>query len=673
MPPMPEGYYDRFNPTKHYERHLYRAGRVVQGAELNETQLSSIDRLKQVADALFKDGSVVRDAGINVNQDTGETRLAAGVLYARGAMRGVAPATLTVPLTGTVAVGIFLQETVVTENDDGELRDPAIDVRNYAEPGAARLKVQAVWGKFGDGSPGDFYPVYTVIDGVVQSTEPPPAIDAIGLAIAAYDRDSTGGYYISDGLLATAMADDNLGRQVYSLSSGNARVGGRQVLLAHARRIVYDAGPDLKQVLSEPHLATGGAERVNTNHAPIDTIDAVLITTQRTVSVVHGAFTGVSDILPDSPVVALVSVVQGATTYAVNSDYRLTADAVDWSPGGNEPAPGSTYQVVYQYYAQVTPSSPDVRGFNVSGAVPGTNIQISYRWRRPRIDKLCLDASGAVVWVKGTPNDTAPRPPTVSEGLLAVATVSQTWTDVTLTVGNRTVAARKVANDGVRVQTMDQLLSLEGKVDNLFALVGEQQLKTEAALSDPTTKRGTSYDNFMDDDMRDAGVAQTAAVVDGALTLAVSNVQVRTVSLNGVQTLPLNNAGIYPVISQTLRTGSMLCNPYMAYEPIPARCTLEPATDFWTETQTVWASPNTRRFTTEREVIDRVTSLGWLTRQIGVTRDVVVTSTTELVSTRTAEAQWLRQIQISFQVQGFGPGEVLNEVRFDGVSVPFTA
>jgi hypothetical protein len=337
---------------------------------------------------------------------------------------------------------------------------------------------------------------------------------------------------------------------------------------------------------------------------------------------------------------------------------------VNWSLAGAEPGPGETYTIVYRCVINVSPTSPDSTGFTVSGAVNGSTISVSYRWKRPRIDRLCLDPNGITAWVKGVPNDVSPRPPAIPTGLLPIASVNQTWV----------AATRKIEVDGVRVQTMDQIQSLETKVDNLFAVVSEQQLRTEAALSDPTTKRGIFVDNFLDDDMRDGGTPadNTAAIVDGALTLPAINVNVFTVSLPAVRTLPLNMAGTYPVIQNTLRTACMLVNPYMSYEPIPALCRLEPATDFWTETVTVWLSPITRRFTTRREVIDRVTSLGWLTRVIGVTTDVVVSTQNELVNTRTSDAEFLRQITIAFTLQGFGPGETLQTVKFDGVSIAFT-
>ena len=91
--------YNRFDPAKDYEDHRFVAGRPLQSAELNEIQAQARYKLQGVADALLKDGNIIRDAGIVVHPSTGVTDCESGAVYLRGAVRGVLPATITVPST----------------------------------------------------------------------------------------------------------------------------------------------------------------------------------------------------------------------------------------------------------------------------------------------------------------------------------------------------------------------------------------------------------------------------------------------------------------------------------------------------------------------------------------------------------------------------------------------
>ena len=59
-----EGYYNRFNTAKNYDRTMFRSGRGLQSAELNEIQENIIQKLKSVGDAIFGDGDVVEGAAI---------------------------------------------------------------------------------------------------------------------------------------------------------------------------------------------------------------------------------------------------------------------------------------------------------------------------------------------------------------------------------------------------------------------------------------------------------------------------------------------------------------------------------------------------------------------------------------------------------------------------------
>ena len=695
-------YYDRFDPADQYERHLFRAGNVLQAAELNEVQSASFDRLQRATDVLFKEGDILSGAAIVVNKTTGVTQLGNGALYLRGAVRGVAPATLTVPVTGTIWVGVYLQEAIITELEDPDLRDPAVSFRNFQEPGAARLKITPRWGYEGDGQTGDFYRIYKIIAGELYTDPPPlPNIDAIKQTVARYDRQSTGGFYVANGLMVTRLADDS-GRQIYSIADGVARVNGEEIVKQHATRLIFDPEPDARTVLLEPHVvttATGTNLRIDVNHAPIQVINDVAMVRVVTETLTHAAYSGSLDALTKVPVVQILEVKQGATTYTANSDYKLTTDKVDWTPGGAEPAPGSTYTVTYQYIDTATdPASPDETGFTVPGTITvavGGNpaaqaklvkdsiVQVNYQWAMPRYDLICLDDSGQVVTVKGVAAPYYPRVPGVPKGLLSIAVVEQRWG-----------AATRVINNGTRMVPMNELNAVNGRIDTLFALMAEERLALNLTQKDSTAKKGVFTDPFFDDDLRDQGLPQTAAIYTGVLTLGVVST-VHSQSLATPVTLDARviidtEVTVGPeeiVISQPWRTSSMKINPYDAFSPLPGVAALSPAVDYWTDFQTNWLSPVARQFDeeiwTNPETRDywiqyclnnrRCNMDQWIrSHTTVVSNEVINQAEVEKVGTRYVALQHLRPIEVRFELTGFGAGEVLQTVRFDGAVVAFT-
>lgn len=635
--------YNRFDPAKDYEDHRFIAGRPLQSAELNEIQAQARYKLQGVADALLKDGNIIRDAGIVVDPSTGVTDCESGAVYLRGAVRGVLPATITVPIVGTVAVGIRLQESIITATEDPSLLDPAPGTRAYNQQGAERTKLLPVWAWSGDTQPGEFFPVYTVTDGIVDAKEPPPQLDSVTQALARYDRDSAGGSYVVSGMVVTRLADREDGYQVYSIGSGRARVNGFGMDLNTSRRLPYNAVPVTKFIDSEPtQSSTIGAQRINVARPPIANITQVRITAQKTVNIVHGSVAGSQDPLPDTSIVAIVSVSQGATTYANPADYKLTAGKVDWTPAGAEPATGSTYSVTYQYITAVTPTAVDDTGFTVTGAVVSSLVQTSYNTKLPRIDRLCLNEDGQFVWVEGTSTDYDPVRPSIPSNLLPLAQVAQRWT-----------AASYVINDGVRVVPMQDIEALNRRLDVVINLVAQQKLAGDAAQRDAAAKKGLFVDPFLDDSLRDQGVAQSAAIVNGELILPIAGtVLTPTADITEPQTCARTQR---LALAQEARTGSMKINPYMSFGAMPALVTLTPAIDRWTTTNVTWASPITERFT------------------VGSGNMSSTSQTSQTLSTSTSSAiENLRQIDIAFRLEGFDPGENLATVTFDGLTVAAT-
>lgn len=647
-----EGYVNRFDAARNVEEVAFRTSGYrpiyLQQAELSEVQSLLADRVKGLGDALLKDGAVIRDARITVNASNGDTICESGAIYVRGAVRGVPPGAFTIPTTGTVTVGIRLTEEIETEIENPDLLGKISGAASYGQPGAARRRLIPTWGHSADGiTEGEFYPVYTVDDGTPRGTEPPPAIDSVRQAIARYDIDSAGGTYVIEGLDVRQMPDLDSGEQVYTVSAGRARVRGNAIELQTSTRLVYPAAADLRSIDSEPHASTGpAAQRINLDRTPVKSIRQVRITAEKTVNVVHGAYVGAADPLPDTSVIEIVEVKQNTTTYAQGTDYRLQAGQVDWSLPGAEVGLGSTYSVKYRYITSVTPTNVDSTGFTVEGAITGSLVLTNYDAQLPRIDRLCLNTDGRFQWVPGIAADYNPVAPTLPNHLLPVAQVRQTWG-----------AGRVTTADGTRVVPMQEIRSFGSTLEEFRQLIAEQRLHGDVALRDAAYKRGYYVDPLIDDSMRDAGVPQTASIVGGALMLPITAAITR---LPGDVSRPTSLAyNRVPVIEQVRRTGGMKINPYMAFSVMPASVSLTPAVDRWEEVASLFTSPVTRLF----DFVDPGYHEG------GIMVSGSYGTTTEQLARSSTAISTLRQISVAFSITGFGPGERLTGVIFDGLPV----
>ena len=645
---MIERYYNLFDPAKHYTQLLFRAGDGLQSRELNEIQTTLIHRLQGVADALLKDGDIVSGANLQIDADTGLVTLEAGRVYLRGAVREVPSATFTVPVDGRVAVGVRFSTRTVTELEDPNLREPAVGVRNYQEPGAGRLQETLAWGWEGsgtsDGQPGDFHAVYALDNGILENRRQPPVLDGVIASLARYDYDANG-HYVTEGLGVRFLSTDAQ-EHIFSVAEGRANIDGFKVERSQSQRLRLPIDPDLQRVSSEPQVfndSGNGSMVVTINRPPLAQVIDIKVTQQKTETVVHGAFTGSRDVLTEPTVVAVLTIQQGATTYAQGTDYKVVGDEIDWSPGGAEPAPGSSYQVTYQYIASITPTNLTDTGFKVTGVVQGSTMYIDYQWKLPRVDVLALTADGQVERIKGISQVRNPVAPTVPASRPALAEIAYDW---------RSGSEPDVRNVAIRTIKVSELTAMQRQIADLYDLMALERLRVDANIREPAAKKGLFVDNFLDDDLRDQGVAQTGAVVAGVLTLPIT-ASAQHAKDNGNALLTLDYM-LTPVIEQLSRTGAMKINPYQAFEPVPARVTLNPAVDQFTVTNTSWASDITERLITGSGVLEQV---------------VETRRSEQVLASSSEQAQFLRALQVAYRVEGFGPSEALADLRFDGIGI----
>ena len=130
------------------------------------------------------------------------------------------------------------------------------------------------------------------------------------------------------------------------------------------------------------------------------------------------------------------------------------------------------------------------------------------------------------------------------------------------------------------------------------------------------------------------------------------------------------------MLEQLLRTTDMKDNPYQAFEPVPAKVTLNLAVDRWTEVNTSWSSPITRRFSQFTSPLTRTSIVGSGNRSVVQSRTtsnvllrVQRSESSELLSSTSVNAEFMRQITQRFEIEGFDPGEELETLLFDGIEI----
>jgi hypothetical protein len=638
--------YQRTRPNT--EDVVFREGQqfYAQGAELNEAQAILRAKTQRVGNLTAKDGDRVEGCSIVVEGDfdegewtgTGTVTITPGRIYVLGDVRPIGGVVFEdLDLEGDVIIGVRVIVDNVTEEEDDSLNGLHPGTAAEGEPGAARRDIALAWGYEGDSEDGELYQVYVLKDGTPLDQSPPPALTNVIQQIARYDYDAHA-HYIVDGCEVTALGVFD-GGQLFSIAAGTANVLGFKRIRESAIRHWVEEDPDLETINAEPHTFTGptdGQTVFTVNRAPIDEVISCVLVRRITESVVRGAVANTSDALTKPSVVEIESVVQGMTTFDP-STYTLIGNNISWGPAGAEPAAASTYDVTYKYNDAVTIDAFSATTVSATGGVNGTVALISYKSKIPRIDLMCMDLDGRPIYVKGLPSrDNVVLPPIAPTQLLKLAEVHNDW------MGTPTVR-----NNGTRNYTYDHMRRYFDRVIDILDQFDRAEAERDILAREPVSKKGIFTDNFVDDFYRDQGEAQSAACNGGVLQLAVDPILLQLIG-GQIRTLPYT---LYYGVRQELATSSMLINPYANFSAFPAGLSIDPPVDFWTEEQVQWTSPVTREFTAAPGQPPGQSTLN------------------EVTQIRRQVSRFLRQINITITIEGFGVGENLAELRFDGVNI----
>lgn len=626
--------YDRSAEKPGVERVLFPEDEIFQGADINEALSIEAQKRSAVGDMSAAEGDKISGAEVIVDKVAGTVTISDGVVYSRGSPRTVAGAVLTgVSMISSVSVGYVITKDIITADDDPDYLGVHPGIPSFEEEGATRTVLTLEWA-VDDGSEVEFYPFVDIINGDVVSQDVPATLSGVAQQVGRFIQNSLGSY-ITKGcnISALGLIGDS---QNFAIEAGAAYVNGLFVYRPTANRHTEVEAPELLAVPSEPHTYVDngdGTATITLNNGPIKFIDQVIVTKLASNTISKGIPNGQDD-LPDSGVTELVGVVQGGITYVIGTDCQLTSGKIEWIDGGNQPVDASTYVADYHYYDDVTPSEITDTQITIDGGVDDEPMLVEYQYALPRKDCICLNETGYVVYLKGVSASNSPLPPQVPDDLLKLGEVHNTFSGTPTLVNNGT---RNAPFDEIR-KMFD--LSLDTRA---IALNNRAQSKIlQRSAGRPT---GNYSDPLIDDSGRDAGGEQTAAVFNGTIQLNVEPTFV-AIDLGAAKFLDFVEE---PVIEQALVTGCVKINPYQNFTPLPVRMSINPSTDFWTESQENRISGQTQMF-----------GSGNTTRVASVTE--LRSSTSQLIDT-------LREIDIEFSISDFGPGEILTSLTFDGLDV----
>jgi hypothetical protein len=637
------GSYDRVsgstNPDAARARLVFPEGAYLQGADLNEMQTLQERARRRVGNMVAADGDRIERADIFLDYSNGNAQLSAGLIYVAGDVRVIAAATINaLPASGEITIGVRLRRIQVTADDDPTLLGLHPGTDSEGEPGAAREREIITWATAADGQPGDYYPVYLIRDRVVIDQKAPPSLTGVQAEIARYDRDALGSYIV-EGCEVKALGKIG-SAQRFSVASGIANIFGFKRTRFAA--ILHDEteAPDLETITAEPITmtgSTGGPHVLTVARPPINDVIAAVIVKRVTEVVTRGAIAGGSDPLQFSSVVAVESVVQGGTTYVATTDYVRSGGSISWAPAGAEPAGASTYSVTYLYNASTTPTAVNDTTVTVAdGGVNGQLAQITYRSKVPRTDCLCLDEIGGAVMIKGISARLNRLAPLIPTNLLKLAEVDNLWSGLPV-----------VTNNGTRRYQFDDQKRFFDRLVTVLDQFERANAERDILTREPVSKNGIFTDSFVDDFYRDQGAAQTAAINNGVLELAIDDVDRITIG-STVESLPFTEE---VVVSQRAATSSILINPYMTYRVMPGSMRLEPPAYFWTDAATVFTSGVTQQLAGVRGVPGGTTIIE------------------EMRGLRQATSETIRPISLQITLGGFAANENLATLTFAGLNI----
>lgn len=686
----PYSFREDFN-DKDYSMVLFKPGDFVQSSELNDLQDQSFQKLKRVADSIFKDGDISTGCQIIIEdiKDSLKKKITItdGKIYLNGYPRTFKRQTIEITGVGSEAIGVRLKQQIVDYTTDETLKSPAAGYEQYGIPSANRLKETLELRANDDAAT----TIYLIQDGELvnqKMQDDNNLMDKLYSVLARRTYDESGHYKVS-GLELEQKEQYETDKLYLTLSAGKAYVEGWEVEKQTATTIPIDRSTQTRLIQAEPKVFQTGTGKYKINNFPVSRINKLTSPVEVTIDLTRqGALNGTDPIPPEySPVVEIKSIKQAnGTTYTKNVDFILEADNVRWVKGGKQPDLGATYTINF-IYNKIMKEGKDYKLAVESGdyyleflkgdkPVNSSQIQLDYDFYLYQICSVTIDRLGNIRVIYGQP-DTEDRvsPPDITDqktlilGYVKIAPVN----DI-LKIQN----TRSTRSDMARIQKMMERLE-DMEVNQAITDLDKEALEGE----EPTLLKGVFTDGFLGFTKSDVNHKEYNASIDPinrVLTLGFEQ-KLHPVSINKDKS---GSCSIFdnvitskakPVLGdkQPYATEAHRINPYTAFPKVPI-IKIHPAVDSWIDTDRITVQKDggvvVRNNTVRVGDTDRSWGGRWesetYTENGGVTSRTNKTTSTSVLDTA---IEYMRQIPIKFEANQFFPGEEGIVVLFNDVEV----
>lgn len=641
-----EKYYNRFTEDVDWASIDFIAGRRVQSAELNEIQSIADKRIRDFGNSYFGVGHIIDGCQPIVNTAKTQIKITDGRLYLEGQIMDSGEQTITITGQGTEVIGVKLVKAVLTYETNPELLDPAVLSQNFGLPGAERTQMSITW-LLNDVSATT---IYTLVDGAVTKTTAPPELEGITPILSRRTYDTSGNFLVSGMDAYKENIDDDTFYLV--VEAGKAYVKGREINLPVPIKTSINKAKSTRSVADEMKTYLTGTTDYTLNSLPVKQITQLTATVEVTRTITRGSVAGSMDDLPDTPVVQLVEVKQGGTTYSAAADYQLTGNRIDWGKTGAEPAGGSSYTVKYRYTKIMIAGTDYSRvGNNVhyldgDRPVDGTQFLTDYDYYLARRDAWYINELGEVKVIGGQ-SEIYPYTPPVAEEVLGLG-------EMYLPPNSDDVVITNYKPKRLTVLDQRKLLTLLEQASYNQAITNLDQL----AQGTMPANKGMFTDNFSNFDRSDKNHADYKIAMDPDKNTIMlrSNRRVQDLQfIPGESTVAQHERFVSApsterlILQQLKATESKKINQYLSF-PNRAVIKIDPQTDNWFE------ESSSSRF----ETVVLTTGWNWSDTS-SVTKELL-----------NEEIVYMRSRVVTIKGENWEPNTDNISATFDGVKVALT-